>query len=130
MPELSKAEATEKLAVGVEKAKPSVLPEIYAELFPERPRGAPGRERDRRHIRGGLEAEEIVDLWNVVFPEDRNVWYDEETRAIHFNEEMAGYAGLSESLARIGLEELYVARHRPPALRRRHRAGPRDRSAR
>jgi hypothetical protein len=27
-----------------------------------------------------------------VFPEDRNVWYDEETRAIHFNEEMAGYA--------------------------------------
>jgi len=27
-----------------------------------------------------------------VVPQDRNVWYDEETRAIHFNEEMAGYA--------------------------------------
>ena len=45
-----------------------------------------------RQIRGGLEAEEIVDLWNVVFPEDRNVWYNpEETNAIHFNEEMADY---------------------------------------
>jgi hypothetical protein len=80
MPALSKAEAAERLAVGVERAKPSDLPEIYAELFPA------------RHIRGGLAAEEMVDLWNVVFPEDRNVWYDEETRAIHFNEEMAGYA--------------------------------------
>jgi hypothetical protein len=34
----------------------------------------------------------MVDLWNVVFPKDRNVWYDEEATAIHFNEEMAGYA--------------------------------------
>jgi hypothetical protein len=93
MPALSKAEAAERLAIGVEKAKASVLPEIYAELFPERPPGAPAVASEiARHIRAGLEAEEMVDLWNVVFPEDRNVWYDEETRAIHFNEEMAGYA--------------------------------------
>jgi len=38
-----------------------------------------------------LDAEEIVDLWNVVFPQDRNVWYDEEAKAIHYNEEMVGY---------------------------------------
>ncbi len=44
-----------------------------------------------RHIRSGLEAEEIVDLWNVVFPEDRNVWYDEEAKSILFNEEFVGY---------------------------------------
>ena len=93
MPALSKAEAAERLATGVERAKPSGLPEIYAELFPERPPAAPPVASEiARHIRGGLEAEEIVDLWNVVFPEDRNVWYDEETRAIHFNEEMVGYA--------------------------------------
>ena len=49
-------------------------------------------ELRRAVIPGGLEAEEIVGLWNVVFPEDRNVWYDDETKAIHFNEEMAGYA--------------------------------------
>ncbi len=94
MPALSKDEAAERLADGVERAKPSNLPEIYAELFPERLPGAtPVASEIARYIRGGLEAEEIVDLWNVVFPEDRNVWYDEETRAVHFNEEMAGYPG-------------------------------------
>jgi hypothetical protein len=93
MPALSKAEAAERLAACVEKAKPSQLPEIYAELFPERaPAPPPVASEIARHIRGGLEAEEIVDLWNVVFPADRHVWYDDETKAIHFNEEMAGYA--------------------------------------
>ncbi len=93
MPALSKAEAAERLAAGVEKAKPSDLPEIYAELFPEQPPGAPPVASEiAGHIRGGIEAEEMVDLWNVVFPEDRNVWYDEEERAIHFNEQMASYA--------------------------------------
>jgi hypothetical protein len=93
VPAISKAEAAERLAVGVERAKPSDLPEIYAELFPEQRSGAtPVASEIARYIRGGLEVEEMVDLWNVVFPEDRNVWYDEEARAIHFNEEMAGYA--------------------------------------
>jgi hypothetical protein len=92
MPALSKTEAAEKLAAGVERARPSELPEIYSELFPERsPGAAPAASEIASYIRGGLEAEEIVDLWNVVFPRDRNVWYDEETRAIHVNEEMAGY---------------------------------------
>lgn len=93
MPALSKNEASEKLARGVEKAKPSDLPEIYSELFPEK---APSAHLDAKeiakHIRNGLEAEEIVDLWNVVFPEDRNVWYDEEAKSIHFNEKVVGYA--------------------------------------
>ncbi|MGO9597348.1 MAG: hypothetical protein ACLP7Q_04940 [Isosphaeraceae bacterium] len=93
MPMLSKAEAAERLAASVERAKPSQLPEIYSELFPERaPAAPPVASEIARHIRGGLEAEEIVDLWNVVFPEDRNVWYEDETKAIHFNEEVAEYA--------------------------------------
>lgn len=93
MPALSKNEAAEKLAKIVEKAKPSDLAEIYAELFPEEPNSSPPAVSDiARHIRDGLEAEEIVDLWNVVFPTDRNVWYDEEAKEIHYNEEMVGYA--------------------------------------
>lgn len=92
MPALSRTEAAERLASGVERARPSDLPEIYAELFPERPPGStPVASEIARLIRGGIEAEEMVDLWNVVFPEDRHVWYDEEEKAIHFNEEMAGY---------------------------------------
>ena len=92
MPSLSRSEATERLAKGVEKAKPSHLEEIYAELFPENTSPtAPVASEIVNHMRSGLEAEEIVDLWNVVFPEDRNVWYDEEAKAIRFNEELVGY---------------------------------------
>lgn len=92
MPALSKVEAAEKLATVVEKAKPSALVEIYAELFPDKPSSTSPVANDIvRHIRDGLEVEEIVDLWNVVFPDDRNVWYDEESKTIHYNEEMVGY---------------------------------------
>jgi hypothetical protein len=92
MPALSKAEAAEKLARSVEKAKPGDLAEIYSELFPEGPSPTQPVASDiARHIRSGLEAEEIVDLWNVVFPEDHNVRYDEEAKAIHYNEELVGY---------------------------------------
>jgi hypothetical protein len=89
MPALSKIEAVEKLAHGVELAKQNDLAEIYAELFPEKSAFSPPAASDIvRYIRNGLEAEEIVDLWNVVFPADRNVWYDEEAKSIHYNEEM------------------------------------------
>jgi hypothetical protein len=93
MPALSTNEAAERLAKVVEKAKPTALAEIYAELFPEKPVAAPRSATHlAQHIRNGLEAEEIVDLWNVVFPADRNVWYNEEDDEIHYNEEMVGYA--------------------------------------
>ncbi len=93
MPVLSKTAAAEKLAHGVEKAKSSDLPEIYSELFPDKHSPVPVVASEiAKLIRSGLEAEEIVDLWNVVFPEDRNVWYDEEAKSIHFNEEVLGYA--------------------------------------
>jgi len=93
MPALSTDEAADQLARVVEKAKPTALREIYAELFPETPLSACPVARDiARHVRDGLAAEELVDLWNVVFPQDRNVWYDEEAKAIRYNEEMAGYA--------------------------------------
>jgi len=93
MPALSTTEAAEQLAKAVEKAKPTALAEIYAELFPEKPVAAlPSAAHLAQHIRNGLEAEEIVDLWNVVFPADRNVWYNEEDGEIHYNEEVVGYA--------------------------------------
>ena len=93
MPALSKSEAAEKLAAVVEKAKPSALAEIYAELFPEKPVAAHPSATDlAEHIRTELAPEETVDLWNVVFPTDRNVWYNEEDDQIHYNEEAVGYA--------------------------------------
>ena len=93
MPALSTNEAAERLAKRVEKAEPTTLVEIYAELFPESPAAAIPFAADlAQHVRSGLEAEELVDLWNVVFPADRNVWYDEEDQKIRYNEESLGYA--------------------------------------
>lgn len=93
MPTLSTNEAAQRLAKCVAQAKPSTLTEIYAELFPEKTADANPSATDlARHVQSGLEAEELVDLWNVVFPEDRNVWYDEEDETIHYNEESLGYA--------------------------------------
>jgi hypothetical protein len=92
MPALSTNEAAERIARIVNAAKPATLAEIYAELFPERPVGAVPPAADLAQlVRSGLKAEELVDLWNVVFPADRNVWYDEEDRKIHYNDESLGY---------------------------------------
>jgi hypothetical protein len=89
---LTKNQAVEKLAEVVENAKATALPEISSELFPETPTAAVLSAADlARHVRSGLEAEEIVDLWNVLFPADRNVWYDEEEEKVRYNEESLGY---------------------------------------
>lgn len=93
MPALSKEQATEKLADAIETARVTALPEIFSELFPERPATAIPSARDlARHVREGLEWEEIVDLWNVVFPKDHNVWYDQEDDKLHYEEQLVGYA--------------------------------------
>lgn len=95
MPTLATDQAVEQLAMAVEKAKPTVLPEIYDELYPEKPKGhLPSADELARLVRSGLEPETLVDLWNVVFPADRNVWYNEEDELIHYNEEVVGYAEL------------------------------------
>ena len=92
MPVLSTTDAAERLAKVVEQANQAVLSEIHAELFPEQPATrVPSAADLAQLIRGGLEAEELVSLWNVVFPADWNVWYDEEAEKIHYNEESFGY---------------------------------------
>lgn len=93
MPTLSTNEAADRLAKGVENAEPTTLREIYFELYPQNSSDvAPSAFDLAQYVRSGLEAEELVDLWNVVFPADRNVWYDEEDEKIHYNEEALGYA--------------------------------------
>ena len=93
MSEITLPDATEKLARAVEQAEPSLVPEIHAELFPWKNAPIPATATDMaKFIRGGLEPEELVDLWNVLFPEHRSVNFNEETKTIHFNEELAAYA--------------------------------------
>jgi hypothetical protein len=93
VPVVSQAEAVDRLAKAVQKVRPDDLVEVYSELFPEKILPPEVSVADIvSHIRGGLEVEEVVDLWNVVFPDDRNLWYDEEADHVHFNEEVVGYA--------------------------------------
>jgi hypothetical protein len=99
MSAIRKSEAIEKLARAVEAAASDTLADIYTEVFPERQApevaGAKGKavaDDLARHIRNGLAPEEIVDLWNVVFPADRHVHYDEEEGIIRYNEGEAWYA--------------------------------------
>jgi len=79
-------DAVEQLAQAVEKAPPDELVEYYAELFPAQKTRpdvsgdkAAGLAQDlAQRVRNGIEPEEVVDLWNVVFPVVQRVYYDEE----------------------------------------------------
>jgi hypothetical protein len=91
---ISKMEAVERLAKEVEKASADDLREIYAELFPEKPLPTAGLHAPdlARHVRTSLEPEEVVDLWHVVFPADRQVNYDEEDELLRYHSGASQYA--------------------------------------
>jgi len=93
-------DAIEQLAQAVEKAAPADLPEIYTELFPSKrapevsdANAAALTQELARHIRTGIEPEEVVDLRNVIFPSAQNVYYDEEERTLRQNEPTVRSAG-------------------------------------
>lgn len=98
MPVVTTVEALNRLTEAVEHefGWDEVL-EIYNEMFPTHPATEQQARTDASpfireivaHIKKGLSAEEIVDLWELVIPNDRNVRYDEEEDRIHYNEESA-----------------------------------------
>lgn len=96
MPVVSTDEALDLLTKQVEdKLGSDDLLEVYNELFPDNPYTEeeveddawPLSEQITDYINRGLEAEEIIELWSLIFPKHRNVWYDEEEGRIHYNEE-------------------------------------------
>jgi hypothetical protein len=98
MPRISPKEAMEKLAQAVEAASPGYLVWIYAELYPEKDRISPETARSllgemTSYIRNELEIDELLDLWHIVFPKDRNVYYDEVDEVISYNQEKPWYVG-------------------------------------
>lgn len=90
MPALKREEAVEKLAAAVEKLDGSAIEEVREELFPEKTSTLPAVDLVN-YIRTNLYPEEIVDLWNVVFPDDHHVWYEDEESTFHYNEDAVGY---------------------------------------
>lgn len=85
MPDLSCREACERLAVAIQTASTGTLEEIAGDLLAER-HGDAARlgEQLAAAVNVGVEPELLVDLWNVVFPEDHDVWFNEETNALHY----------------------------------------------
>jgi hypothetical protein len=91
MATITRSAAVSRMSAEIETFNRDDLVEVYNELFPETPRTADDADDlitgIRKHIQSGLADEEIADLWNVVFPKDRNVWYDGENQSLHVNEE-------------------------------------------
>lgn len=96
MPDLERRDAIETLKQAVRKMGPDDLLDFHNELFPQEPKSVLKQKDDvtvvqrkvMDYLSRGLEIEEILDLWNVAFPEDRNVCYDDETGMIHFDNKL------------------------------------------
>jgi hypothetical protein len=94
MPEISRDQAVQRVVRELPSMQPDDLAEVYNELFPTQPtteeQARQGRSRllDRitDHISRGLQPEEIVALWNVIFPKDRHVSYDEESDTLQYGQ--------------------------------------------
>ncbi len=96
MPVVSREQALDLLTKEVENnLDADNLLEVCNELFPDDPYTEEEAHKDVTplieqivsHIHRGLEIEEIVDLWNLIIPNHRNVWYNEEEAKIHYDEE-------------------------------------------
>jgi hypothetical protein len=94
MATITKRQAVDRLTEAVKEAPPDDLVEIHNELFPEKPttedeaKEGPFAlvEKIVAHIDNGLEVEEILDLWHVIFPKHRRVWFDEDEGLLHYAE--------------------------------------------
>jgi hypothetical protein len=95
MAAVERRDAIEALTRAVQGMGPDDLLDFHNELFPKEPESALDpkggvaavRKKVTDYLGRGLEIEEILDLWNVAFPEARNVYYDDETDTIYYNNE-------------------------------------------
>jgi len=96
MATIKKQQAIDRLIQAITHAPPDDLAEIYNELFPQAPAtevevrkgSSPFVAKILAHIDNGLEVEEILDLWNVIFPTHHGVWFDEDDNLIHYEEKI------------------------------------------
>jgi hypothetical protein len=92
MPTLAKKEAVEKLIQAARAMDLDDLLDFHNEVFPEdqipvldKQNGSTAvRQKVLAYLGRGIEVEEILDLWNVAFPEAWNVSYDDETDTLQY----------------------------------------------
>ena len=93
MPELTHSAAAERIALAIQMVGPNTLREIVSDLLTDT-HAEPSRLADELAavVRRGIEPELLVELWNVVFPEDHDVWFNEETNELHYESGLVGSA--------------------------------------
>jgi len=96
MPALTKDHVIELLTNAVEEdLHADDLLQVHNELFPNGPVNenevhddvAPATESIVSYINSDLAVEDLLDLWNLIYPKHRHVWYDEQAEKFHYNEE-------------------------------------------
>jgi hypothetical protein len=71
------------------------LLEIHNELFPKHQASEEEAQQHRsvlvqrlvERITAWAAIENFVDVWGMLFPRHRNVWYNEEDKTLHYNED-------------------------------------------
>jgi uncharacterized Fe-S radical SAM superfamily protein PflX len=90
VPIITRKTAIELLAKAIEQASPDDLADFHNELFPENPvepdQAVRLAEKVLAHVTNGLEVDELLDLWPVVFPQYRALEFDEEQDSLHYEE--------------------------------------------
>jgi hypothetical protein len=96
MPVLSRDKAIELLTKAVEEdLHADDLLQVHNELFPDDPMTeaeiyddvTPATESIVSYINSDLAVEDLLDLWNLIYPKHRNIWYDELAEKFHYNGE-------------------------------------------
>ncbi|MBL9090090.1 MAG: hypothetical protein JNL96_02630 [Planctomycetaceae bacterium] len=96
MPILTKDQAVELLTKAVEEELDADdLLQVHNELFPDEPVTeddvyddvTPSIESIVEFVNSEPAIEDLLDLWNLIYPKHRHVWYDEQSEKFHYNEE-------------------------------------------
>ena len=98
MPVLTRNQVIELLTTAVEdELHADDLLQVHNELFPDDPSSqeevnedvAPVTKKIVNYINSDLAVEDLLDLWNLIYPRHRHVWYDDQAETFHYNEESA-----------------------------------------
>ncbi len=89
---IKKKDAVDRIVEAIKQSEWYDLHDYHNELFPakrineEKVKANPASflKKILAYIHAGLEVEEILALWNVVFARQRNVWFDEEEDLVHY----------------------------------------------
>jgi hypothetical protein len=94
MSPISTDQAAELFIEAVKNASPDYLVAFHNELFTRQKTTQEAAEKNPQaflkrvldHIQQGLEIDEVLDFWNVVFPRRQRLSWDEEDGLFHFVE--------------------------------------------